>query len=194
MLGLRAVPQTPPRLSRLRAGWGRLPAGEIHCPSRPGQGQMKHLSPAQAAIRWWAPSDPRDCPRSTRGGHPTRLEPPTTRRARNRTLTGPPLPFLPTAGLVLTAPAVLKATEPYFPVADFCPEPWRCRLRAGSLTPRAGRQRATAASTVPVASEAWRFRKGLGASTSTWVALELTLGMPAAVRSLGRSQRRQKGA
>lgn len=62
--------------------------------------------------------------------------------------------FLCTAGLVLTAPAVLKATEHNFSIADFCPEPQKSRLPAGSLTPRAGRQRATAASTVSVASAA----------------------------------------
>lgn len=70
--------------------------------------------------------------------------------------------FSPPPGLALTAPAVLKATEPHFAAADFCPEPRRCRLRAGSLTPRAGRQRATATAAFRWPRKPGRCRSGLG--------------------------------
>lgn len=114
-------------------------------------------------------------------GHPKRSEPGP--RGGPDTECSPALRSLssPPPGLALTAPAVLKATEPHFAAADFCPEPRRCRLRAGSLTPRAGRQRATAASAFRWPRKPGRCRGGLGASTSTWPAPELTPGLPAAV-------------
>jgi hypothetical protein len=110
-----------------------------------------------------------------------RSEPPTTRRARNRTPPALRSLFFPQPGSYLRLQLYLKRQSPISPVADFCPERRRCWLRAGSLTPTAGRQRATAASTVPVASEARRCRGGLGAWTSTWSAPGLTPWMPAAV-------------
>lgn len=161
----RGVPQTRPQLCGLavRPGvWGRLPAGEIHCPSGSGQGQMKHLPRLRRPFTGWAPSAPQDRSRPTPGD--TRKGMSCGPRGGSEIEPSPALRslFSPPPGLVLTAPAVLKVTEPHFPAADFCPEPQRCRLRAGSLTPRAGRQRATAASSVPVASEAWRCRRGWG--------------------------------
>ncbi|XP_021097999.1 uncharacterized protein LOC110345307 isoform X2 [Heterocephalus glaber] len=185
-------PEPRPGAALRRAvGWGWVPgrpgsgAGPLTC----GGNSRSFPTWAEAA----AASSPARWPCT--GGHPApsgtalarheadtqRSAPPTTRRTRNRALAGPPLALLCTARRVLTAPAVLKATEPHFPVADFCPEARRCRLQAGSLTPRAGRQRAAAASTVPAASEARRCREGLGTSTSTWAAPELTPGMPAAL-------------
>lgn len=146
-LGARKpAPGTAVRRRRRR---GRLPAGEIHGPSRPGQGQMKHLPRLRRPFAGWALSAPRGRPArrpaDTRGGRSRGA----TRRAGTRALAGPPLLSPPPPGLLLTAPAALKATEPHFPVADFCPEPRRCRLRAGSLTSGAGRQRAATASAVP---------------------------------------------
>lgn len=38
------------------AGAGRLPAGKIHRPSRPGQGQMKHLPRLRRPFAGWAAS------------------------------------------------------------------------------------------------------------------------------------------
>lgn len=146
-------------------------------------------SPAQEAIRRVGTQRP---PRHR--GHPKRSEPGP--RGGPDTECSPALRslFSPPPGLALTAPAVLKATEPHFAAADFCPEPRRCRLRAGSLTPRAGRQRATAASAFRWPREPRRCRCGLGASTSTWAALELTPWLPAAVPwALLLALQRQKG-
>lgn len=123
---------------------------------------MKHLPRLRRPFTGWAPSAPQDRSRPTPGD--TRKGMSCGPRGGSEIEPSPALRslFSPPPGLVLTAPAVLKVTEPHFPAADFCPEPQRCRLRAGSLTPRAGRQRATAASSVPVASEAWRCRRGWG--------------------------------
>lgn len=159
----------------------RLPAGEIHRPSRPGQGQMQHLPRLRRLGTGGHPAPPGTAlaghdadTRNVWAGDHADGQKPSSRRPLGSL-------FFALPDSYLRLQLYLKRQSLISPVADFCPEPRRCRLRAGSLTPRAGRQRATAASTVPVASEARRCRGGLGGPTSTWAAPELTPGMPAAV-------------
>lgn len=149
----------------LRSGGG---AAALTCggnwPSFPPSARADGASSlAQAALGWWQPAPDAApagrTPRRSERGHADGRRPGTGPR--------PSAPSSPTPAR-LTAPAALKATEPHFPAAASGPEP---RLRAGPLTPGAGRQRAAAALQFPGlgsgrcgAAGASIFHPGLGGS------------------------------